>query len=50
MTLKSALAIAVLTLADRRDAHALIRLDMVRNELQAMLVEIDVIKGQGSCH
>ena len=40
----------VLTLADRRDAYALMRLDLVRNELQAMLVAIDVIKGQGSCH
>lgn len=41
---------AVLNLADRREAHALMRLDLVRNELQTMLEAVDVIKGQGSCH
>lgn len=40
---------AVLRLADRREAHALMRLDLVRKELKTMLEAIDGIKGQGSC-
>ncbi|MEM5476550.1 XRE family transcriptional regulator [Pacificibacter sp. AS14] len=39
---------AVLVLAGRREAHAFVRLDLVRAELQTMLKAIDMIKGQGT--
>lgn len=39
---------AVLTLAGRREAHAFVRLDLVRAELQAILKAIEMIEGQGT--
>ncbi len=39
---------AVLALAGRPEAHAFVRLDLVRTELQSMLRAIDMIEEQGA--